>query len=224
MIKARVGGASGPYLKHFQGHHCYGVPGFGTFSRRQAAPYFPKNTSEWNPPTQPQCSWGLKLCSDRKVLTAVHPRPVLQISRHGKHWCWLCPLFSYGNPEGLVSNPRYKLERKGATSEGLPVLASDTQWHASSPKKTLTFDIWHRSSCACGRGSVPGESGVSCRASHGATPQCTSAHHRYGMEYHFRLQFCQWCHRGRKCPGKVGRWEHFLVSIQIWFGYSVRVV
>lgn len=51
IIKAKVGGASGPYLKHFQGHQCHGVPRFGTFSHRQAAPYFPKNTPEWNPPS-----------------------------------------------------------------------------------------------------------------------------------------------------------------------------
>lgn len=150
------------------------------------------------------------------------PRPVLEVSRHRKHWCWPCPLFSHGNPEGLVCNPHYKPERKGATSDDFPMLVSDTQWHASSPKKTLTFDIWHWSSCACGRGSVPGESGVSCRVSHWATPQCTYPRHWYGMEHLFRLQFCQWCHRGRKCPGKVGTF--FLVLIQIWFGYSARVV
>lgn len=132
------------------------------------------------------------------------PRPVLEVSWHGKHWCWPSPLFSHGNPEGLVSNPHYKLERKGATLDDLLVLVSDTQWHASSPKKTLTFDIWHWSSCACGRGSVPGESRVDCRVSHWATPQCTYPHHWYGMEHLFRLQFSSVVPQGKKVSREGG--------------------
>lgn len=61
---------------------------------------------------------GINCCASKASITDITVRKALVLTASF--------IFSR-QPEGLVSNPHYKLERKGATSDDLPALVSDTQ-------------------------------------------------------------------------------------------------